>query len=84
MERLIKDLNVKEPNANATDGKTPSPEVAERINGVISVLVQQYAYSPQPNNRKGGLIGLAAIAIALMEVKGRLNELNWNFACASI
>lgn len=52
---MIKDLNAS------------SMKSADSIKSVISVLVKDYAYSTQANHRKGGLIGLAATAIALME-----------------
>ena len=32
---------------------------------IVSLLVNDYALSSQPNFRKGGLIGLAAAALAL-------------------
>ena len=41
-------------------------EVREKeVNAVITSLRDEFVYSPQPNSRKGGLIGLAAAAIAL-------------------
>eukprot|EP00954_Amorphochlora_amoebiformis_P022251 1351976-Amorphochlora_amoeboformis.AAC.2 len=43
---------------------------------IINVLVKEYAYSTQANSRKGGLIGLAATAIALMDdIRGYLQLL---------
>ena len=42
---------------------------AEQITQLIAVLTKEYAYSTQINNRKGGLIGLAATAIALHQVR---------------
>ncbi|GJY64498.1 protein VAC14 [Tanacetum coccineum] len=37
----------------------------DKISGVIKLLANDFAYSPQVNNRKGGLIGLAAITVGL-------------------
>ncbi|CAI5468728.1 unnamed protein product [Closterium sp. Yama58-4] len=37
----------------------------ERINAIISLLANDYATSAQPNQRKGGLIGLAAVTVGL-------------------
>jgi vacuole morphology and inheritance protein 14 len=37
-----------------------------------ATLVNDYAFSTQANHRKGGLIGLAATAIALMDVRREL------------
>ena len=42
-------------------------DVSEDIHQIIRVLVRDFAYSTQSNHRKGGLIGLAATAIALMD-----------------
>ncbi|KAI7867249.1 vacuolar protein 14 C-terminal Fig4p binding-domain-containing protein [Spinellus fusiger] len=49
IERLVKE-NTKAP---------------ERITEIVDVLVQEFVYSNNPNARYGGLIGLAASAIAL-------------------
>ncbi|KAL6645120.1 hypothetical protein ACP70R_016728 [Stipagrostis hirtigluma subsp. patula] len=37
----------------------------EKISAVISLLTNDYTYSPQANHRKGGLIGLAAVTVGL-------------------
>ncbi|VFQ69810.1 unnamed protein product [Cuscuta campestris] len=37
----------------------------DKITSVINLLAHEYAYSPQANNRKGGLIGLAAATVGL-------------------
>nr|GEU63934.1 protein VAC14 homolog [Tanacetum cinerariifolium] len=37
----------------------------DKISGVIKLLANDFAYSPQVNNRKGGLIGLAASTVGL-------------------
>ncbi|CAH9095991.1 unnamed protein product [Cuscuta epithymum] len=37
----------------------------DKITAVINLLAHEYAYSPQANNRKGGLIGLAAATVGL-------------------
>ncbi|BBN11519.1 vacuole morphology and inheritance protein 14 [Marchantia polymorpha subsp. ruderalis] len=37
----------------------------EKISGVIQVLTNDFAMSPQANHRKGGLIGLAAATVGL-------------------
>mmetsp|Transcript_717 Transcript_717/g.1057 ORF Transcript_717/g.1057 Transcript_717/m.1057 type:complete len:705 (-) Transcript_717:240-2354(-) len=64
VERIVKEYN-------ADDKKD-----GNKINMIIDVLVKEYAYSTQANSRKGGLIGLAATAIALMDdVGGYLNRL---------
>ncbi len=63
IEHLIRDLNPSQ------SGNT------DRIKAVIHSLVVDYAYSTQPNNRKGGLIGLSAIAIALMDNASTFLEL---------
>ncbi len=39
-----------------------------QIRRLLKVLGQDFALSQNPNSRKGGLIGLAAIAIALGRV----------------
>lgn len=39
-----------------------------QIKRLLKVLGQDFANSPNPHARKGGLIGLAAIAIALGKV----------------
>eukprot|EP01137_Pigoraptor_chileana_P023157 Opistho-2@89009 len=58
IERIIKDLVT-----NKDLGK---------IGRVLAILRQEFAYSPNPNSRKGGLIGLAATAIAL----GAVGDIN--------
>ena len=40
-----------------------------RIKQVINVLEHEFTLSTNPNTRKGGLVGLAATAIALGRVK---------------
>ena len=40
-----------------------------QIRRLLKVLGQDFALSQNPNSRKGGLIGLAAIAIALGRVR---------------
>lgn len=57
IEHLIRDFNV------GQGGST------DKIKQVIQSLITDYAYSTQPNNRKGGLIGLSAVAIALVDSK---------------
>lgn len=57
IERTIKSLNDK---PKGKDGKA-------QIKAIIKLLVEDYAYATQSNHRKGGLIGLAATAIALMD-----------------
>uniref|UniRef100_A0A1S4CGR6 Protein VAC14 homolog n=1 Tax=Nicotiana tabacum TaxID=4097 RepID=A0A1S4CGR6_TOBAC len=37
----------------------------DKITSVINLLTQEYTYSPQAHNRKGGLIGLAAVTVGL-------------------
>lgn len=37
----------------------------EKISAVISLLINDFTYSPQANHRKGGLIGLAAVTVGL-------------------
>eukprot|EP00897_Mesotaenium_endlicherianum_P002664 jgi/Mesen1/2425/ME000157S01563 len=37
----------------------------ERVHAVISLLINDFAMSPQANHRKGGLIGLAAATVGL-------------------
>jgi len=37
---------------------------------ILKALVEDYAYSPQANCRKGGLLALAAAAVALADRKG--------------
>ncbi|GJP85148.1 hypothetical protein CLOP_g15242 [Closterium sp. NIES-67] len=37
----------------------------DRINAIIALLANDYATSAQPNQRKGGLIGLAAVTVGL-------------------
>jgi hypothetical protein len=59
IENIIKALN------QLPDNATPSRE--DRIRGVIAILQNDYARSTQANQRKGGLIGLAACAIALQD-----------------
>jgi hypothetical protein len=51
IEQLVKELNN---NKNE-----------EGIRGVIRILTTDFADSPQGNNKKGGLIGLAAAAIGM-------------------
>jgi len=51
-----------------TSAAEPNEDSQVKIKNVISVLTSSYASSNQPNYRKGGLIGLAATAIALMDV----------------
>ncbi|KAF9592833.1 hypothetical protein IFM89_017798 [Coptis chinensis] len=36
-----------------------------RIKAVINLLTTEFAYSPHPNHRKGGLIGLASVTVGL-------------------
>jgi vacuole morphology and inheritance protein 14 len=37
----------------------------EKISAVITLLTNDFTYSPQANHRKGGLIGLAAVTVGL-------------------
>ncbi|XP_075082941.1 protein VAC14 homolog isoform X2 [Nicotiana tabacum] len=37
----------------------------DKITAVINLMTQEYTYSPQAHNRKGGLIGLAAVTVGL-------------------
>ncbi|KAJ8498480.1 hypothetical protein OPV22_009032 [Ensete ventricosum] len=37
----------------------------EKISALINVLITEFAYSPQANHRKGGLIGFAAATVGL-------------------
>jgi len=48
----------------------PSAATQERVNTVISTLVSDFLLSYQPNMRKGGLIGLSAVTIALLDSAG--------------
>ncbi|CAL5227221.1 g10142 [Coccomyxa viridis] len=41
---------------------------------ILKALVEDYAYSPQANCRKGGLLALAAAAVALADRKGELKR----------
>lgn len=41
----------------------------QQIKRVLKILGEDFALSHNPNTRKGGLIGLAATAIALSKVK---------------
>lgn len=43
-----------------------------QIKKVLRVLGEDFALSQNPNSRKGGLIGLAAVAIALGKVSMNL------------
>ena len=38
---------------------------ADRLHALIDMLATEYAGSPHPNHRKGGLIGLAAVTVGL-------------------
>lgn len=57
IERIIKDISARD----------RSPGTREPIKSIVYVLVDEYAMSSSSNHRKGGLIGLAAAAIALMD-----------------
>lgn len=47
----------------------------KQIRKLITILTDEFAVSHNPHSRKGGLIGLAATAIALGKVvSGSLNE----------
>lgn len=37
----------------------------EKVGAIIRRLGEEFAFSPEPNHRKGGLIGLAALAVGL-------------------
>lgn len=63
IETLIKQINVRDPSSPAS----PPPAVVEKVHGILEALVKGFTNSPQPNSRKGGLIGLAAAAIALVD-----------------
>ncbi len=54
IEQIIKDFN------------PALPTTRERVRCVIAELTTDYAYSTQLNSRKGGLIGLSAVAVALL------------------
>eukprot|EP00884_Botryococcus_braunii_P022320 jgi/Botrbrau1/8772/Bobra.0330s0006.1 len=56
VEQLVKQL--------AAQGPTTKP----RITQILDRLVQDYVYSPLANSRKGGLLALAAAAVALAEL----------------
>ena len=45
-----------------------------QIKQVISTLEHEFTLSSNPNSRKGGLVGLAATAIALGRVRERERE----------
>lgn len=48
----------------------------ERISAVINLLTSEFTYSPQTNQRKGGLIGLAAVTVGLAaEAPQHLDEI---------
>lgn len=38
---------------------------AERLKALVEMLATDYAGSPHPNHRKGGLIGLAAVTVGM-------------------
>ena len=40
----------------------------KQVRKLVQILTQEFAYSHNPHSRKGGLIGLAATAIALGKV----------------
>lgn len=44
----------------------------KQIRKMITILTDEFAVSHNPHSRKGGLIGLAATAIALGKVNGSL------------
>ena len=44
----------------------------KQIRKMIAILTDEFAVSHNPHSRKGGLIGLAATAIALGKVNGSL------------
>ncbi|CAG8581727.1 4384_t:CDS:10 [Funneliformis mosseae] len=46
-------------------GEAESPSKVQRIRGILDKLIQDFAYSVNPNARNGGLIALAAASIAL-------------------
>jgi len=48
----------------------PTEANHDRINSVISMLLNDFLLSYQPNFRKGGLIGLSAVTIALLDQAG--------------
>ena len=58
-----------QPTPPLTPTPPPTPESSEtaKINQVITVLSRTFATSPNANHRKGGLIGIAATAIGLMQ-----------------
>ena len=41
----------------------------QRVERILEQLTENYAYSPQANCRKGGLLALAAAAVAITERK---------------
>ena len=45
---------------------------------LIQILTQEFANSQNPHSRKGGLIGLAATAIALGKVCSFINHMNFH------
>lgn len=61
IERIIKDLNSRDELANEQS------KIKEPVKQIIRLLVDEYTYSQSSNYRKGGLIGLAAASIALMD-----------------
>jgi len=57
IERIIKDISARGERGG----------INEPVRQIVRVLVDDYACSTSSNHRKGGLIGLAAAAIALMD-----------------
>lgn len=54
-----------QPDDSSTDGQGNWASVVQ----ILDHLIEDYAYSPQANCRKGGLLALAAAAVALAERK---------------
>jgi hypothetical protein len=50
---------------------------------ILRALVEDYAYSPQANCRKGGLLALAAAAVALADRKGVSQVTASPYTCSS-
>ena len=70
IEHIVKEL--KEAQASqqqqaAAASSSPSKPAHDGIRLIIQTLTKEFANSTQSNQRKGGLIGLAATSIALME-----------------
>ena len=67
IEHIVKELKDSHSSQQHSGSSSASSKPHDTIRLIIATLTKEFAHSTQSNQRKGGLIGLAAASIALMD-----------------